>query len=345
MITKASQGNVTPVRRGDYYEEKGIRTIGGAALSPSLERWWGRRARRTELAVLLQACFGVRCVPSPSPCLEHHKHAHKGVSVVYDAPLPPFGHLEHQNTPRMACFGARHIPSPSPCLKPHKQALVGLFVVYDTSSSPFRRLKHQNTSLKDVFWCLACSLPSPRVEPNEHTHKGMFVVFGAFPPFLSCQTPQTCPCGHVFDVQHVLCCSPHTKHYEHALVGMFVVFGAFPALPLMSDTTNMPLWACFWCSTHSLPFPLCRIPQMCPQRRVFGVRHIRRPSPLVKHAPPSFPSWNTRNVPLWAHIWCLAHTWATHSIISWVLHPLFLVFTLLVYFYIRIVSFFVCNFI
>ena len=35
--------------------------------------------------------------------------------------------------------------------------------------------------------------------------------------------------------------------------------------------------------------------------------------------------------------------WATHSIIPWVLHPVFMVFTLLVYFYIRIVSFFVCT--
>ena len=95
--------------------------------------------------------FDVRRVPFLPPCLEHPKHAHKGVFVVYDASLPPFGHLEHQSTPRMACFGARHVPSPSPRLEHHKQALVGLFVVYDASSSPLGRLEHQNTSPKDVF--------------------------------------------------------------------------------------------------------------------------------------------------------------------------------------------------
>jgi len=130
------------------------------------------------------------------------------------------------------------------------------------------------------------ALPSPHVQHNEHTHKGMFVVFGVFPPFLSCRTPRICPCGHVFDVRHILCCSPCAEHYEHALVGMFVVFSAFPAFPLMSNTTNMPLWAFFWCSTCSLPFPLCQIPQTCPQRRIFGVRHVRCPSPLVEHVPP-----------------------------------------------------------
>jgi len=79
---------------------------------------------------------------------------------------------------------------------------------------------------------------------------------------------------------------------EHALVGMFLVFDTFPALPFVSNTTNVPTEARFWCSTHSPPFPSCR---------------TRPPSP--------FPSWNTRNVPLWSRIWCLAPTRATHSII------------------------------
>ena len=153
------------------------------------------------------------------------------------------------------------------------------------------------------FWCLTHPFPSQHVEHQNMSPQGRVLVFGVFSAFPSCRTPRTCPCGQVFGVRHVLCPSFRVEHHQRALVGMFVVYGAFPAIPLVLDTTNMPLWACFWCSalplvsnttnvpiearlwclTRSLPFRSCRTPPTCPQRRVCGVRHVLCPSARVKH--------------------------------------------------------------
>src|SRR6266540_3065163 len=68
---------------------------------------------------------GVRHVPAPSPCLEHHKHALWGMFVVSGTfALPPLV-SNSTNTPCGRVCGVWHVPAPSPHLEHPKHALVG----------------------------------------------------------------------------------------------------------------------------------------------------------------------------------------------------------------------------
>src|SRR5438309_1505710 len=113
------------------------------------------------------------------------------------------------------------------------------------------------------------------------------------------------------------------------------MFGTLSLLLHALDTKNMSNVVCFCCPACLLSSPLCRTPLTCPQRRIFGVQHIYSSSPssgIPKTCPQGhvFGVWHLSKppTPLFPHL-CTFYFW----------------YLPLVYFHIRIVSFFVFNFI
>ena len=190
---------------------------------------------------------------------------------------------------------------------------------------------------KGTFYCSHHLLP-PRHE--ERDHRVAFFVSGVFPPPPTTQTRRTRPQGRVSsclggpsplpstsyhpDTKNVTTRSRpsclggpsalHTTSY-HPSVHL--------SLPLVSNTRTSPHTGSFWCSGMS-PLPsLVSNTTTCPCGHVLVLGHLSSLSLSLSPSPsPSPLSLSPTSV----------------------LHILYLVFTFLVNFYIRIVSFFVFNF-
>jgi len=94
-------------------------------------------------------------------------------------------------------------------------------------------------------------LPAPPPRPGYEKHMCVvcFSCSAALIPQPLSPTQILCPCGHNFHARALLL-QPNTKNT--CMSRVFCVW-QLPALPLQPITKNVPMWACFSCSTPSLP--------------------------------------------------------------------------------------------
>ncbi len=167
-------------------------------------------------------------------------------------------HPEHQNVPLWACSG---VPSSPPSFRTPESAHVGTFwcscaspLVLNIRTSPHGLILmfgHPSPSLTPerthmgLFWCLH---PSPLPLPHlEHQNEPTQARSGARAPPLSLSlilNTRTSLCGHVLVLAYLPSPSPSSQTPEHVPQGPVFGVRRVLCLPLMSNTMNMPSWAC-----------------------------------------------------------------------------------------------------
>ena len=129
--------------------------------------------------------------------------------------------LEDQNTPRKTMFWVLGTSPPFP-------------FILNTRNTPT-----ETRLCGACFWCLTRPLPFPLVS-NTHTHPvGCVWVFGASSPLPLCFGCPRCP----FPLPLVSNTRTHT-------VGVFWCSAHPLPFSFITNTRNMPLWACLGCSAH-----------------------------------------------------------------------------------------------
>jgi len=225
------------------------------------------RTQASGAYVLLPPChWPFQTVPS---CAEHHKHAQKGMFLLFGTTPSVHIMLNSKSMPIWACFGCSAQPLPFP------------FHHYHPPTT-----KHKKHALEGMYFMFGTLLTSLLISNTRTSPHGHVLLFGYLPPILNIRTrPQGCVLmfGHIlsslkqhFPFSLLFCCSGTSSP-----CGLILVFGHVPSPFSHLKHQNASLWACSY--VWSCP------PHLQQQKNalsgMFFLSNPHTPSCAFQHAP------------------------------------------------------------